>query len=194
VFLLPATKGVPADVIREASALGLRDFGENRVQEAMAKAPLVPDVAWHGIGRLQTNKAAKAVAIFQAIESVDRPDLALKLDRAARERGRTLDILVEVNTTGESQKGGVAPGGLEALLEEISTLHNLRPRGLMTIAGRDEPARSFALLARLREKLRPAWPELTELSMGMSGDFEEAIRHGATIVRVGQALFGPRTT
>lgn len=194
MFLLPVTKGVPADVIREASTLGLRDFGENRVQEAMAKASLVPGVAWHGIGRLQTNKAAKAVAVFQAIESVDRPALALKLDRAAHERGRTLDILVEVNTTGESQKGGVAPEGLEALLEGIATLHNLRPRGLMTVAGRDEPARSFALLARLREQLRPAWPELTELSMGMSGDFEEAIRHGATIVRVGQALFGPRTT
>ena len=196
VRLIGASKTVPAGVLVQAVRAGLRDLGENRVQEAEAKAPLLradlTDGAgpqWHLIGHLQSNKARKAVALFDWIHSVDSPRLADALDRIARELGRTPRVLIEVNTSGEASKEGVAPEAAPALIAHVAGLAAIRLVGLMTIgplAGDPRPA--FRRLRGLRDAAG-----LAELSMGMSGDFEDAVEEGATMVRVGSALFGART-
>jgi len=196
VRLIGASKTVPAEVLVHAVRAGLEDLGENRVQEAEAKAPLLradltdgAGPAWHLIGHLQSNKARKAVALFDWIHSVDSPRLADALDRIALELGRTPRVLVEVNTSGEASKEGVAPADAPALIAHVAGLTAIRLVGLMTIgplAGDARPA--FRLLKQLRDAAG-----LAELSMGMSGDFEDAVEEGATMVRVGSALFGART-
>jgi len=195
VRLIGASKTVPAGVLVQAVRAGLSDLGENRVQEAEAKAPLLRSdltdgagPTWHLIGHLQSNKARKAIALFDWIHSVDSPRLADALDRIALELGRTPRVLIEVNTSGEASKEGVAPEDAPALIAHVAGLASLRLKGLMTIgplAGDPRPA--FRLLRRLRDTAG-----LVELSMGMSGDFEAAIEEGATMVRVGSALFGAR--
>jgi pyridoxal phosphate enzyme (YggS family) len=195
VRLIGASKTVPAAVLVHAVRAGLRDLGENRVQEAEAKAPLLAadltdgaGPTWHLIGHLQSNKARKAIALFDWIHSVDSPRLADALDRIALELGRTPRVLVEVNTSGEALKDGVAPGDAPALIAHVAGLASLRLAGLMTIGPKGgDPRPAFRLLRRLRDAAG-----LAELSMGMSGDFEAAIEEGATMVRVGSALFGAR--
>jgi pyridoxal phosphate enzyme (YggS family) len=192
VLLIGVSKTVDAARLRQAVVAGVPALGENRVQEARAKiAELGRPVPWHLVGQLQTNKAKDAVELFEVIHSVDRLDLARELDKRARRRGRPMDAFVQVNVAGEAQKGGVAPEGLARLLEAVGALDHVRVRGLMAIppeTAEPETARAwFRALAKLGER-----HALTELSMGMSADFEVAIEEGATMVRVGTAIFGPR--
>ncbi|MBB5753133.1 YggS family pyridoxal phosphate-dependent enzyme [Prosthecomicrobium pneumaticum] len=192
VTLVAVSKTVPAERLAGALALGLRVFGENRVQEAQAKWPAlrerVAGVALHLIGHLQTNKAKDAVLLFDAIQSVDRPELAAALARAADRLGRRPAIFIQVNTGREPQKGGVDPDDADALIRACRAEFDLPVGGLMCIppAGRD-PAADFALLSGIAAR-----NGLSGLSMGMSADFPAAIAAGATHVRVGSALFGAR--
>jgi PLP dependent protein len=199
VRLLAVTKGFAPEIVNEAMALGLREFGESRVQEAEAKiAEVGPGPRWHLVGHLQTNKAKRAVQLFEVIHSVDSDRLAEELDRRAAAEGRSPLCYVEINTTGEASKHGVPPGRVPSLLERMRSLSSLRPAGLMTIGpleGGSEGARtSFRLLAELRREAQRAGtlgPD-AGLSMGMSGDYEIAIEEGATVVRIGTALLGDR--
>jgi len=192
VALIAGSKGLPPERVAAALAAGQRVFGENRVQEANDRWPPFkarhPDIRLHLIGPLQTNKAEDAVALFDEIESLDRPKLARALAKAGEKAGRMPDLLVQVNTGEEPQKAGVAPDGLAALLALARDELGLPVRGLMCIPPVDEnPALHFALLAELA-----ADHGLDRLSMGMSADFETAVRYGATQVRVGTAVFGAR--
>ena len=198
VTLLAVSKTVPAERLAAAVAAGLTLLGENRVQEAESKAPLVPGAQWHLIGPLQSNKARRAVELFDAIESVDSLDLARRLDRLAGEIARApLDIYLQVNVDRDEAKAGFLPESLEAELPELVTLPNLRLLGLMTVGrlvGTAEEARStFVGLRELSHRLRDQSAELgAGLSMGMTGDYAVAVEEGATVIRVGRALFGAR--
>ena len=191
VRLIAVSKVQPHERIEAVLDAGHRAFGENRVQEARhrweGRRTRYPDLELHLIGPLQTNKARAALELFDAIHTVDRPKLARALARLMDETGRRPEIFVQVNTGEEPQKAGVAPDGAEALVEECRSL-NLPVAGLMCIPPEDEePSPHFALLARIARRCG-----LAKLSMGMSGDFEAAIAFGATHVRVGSAIFGPR--
>jgi len=200
IRILAVTKGHSVDRVREAIACGLRDLGESRVQEAEGKITALGDdggMRWHLVGHLQTNKARRALQLFDEIHSVDSDRLVDELARRVEESGRAPLCYVEVNTSGEPAKQGVPPEEALALLSRLRSA-GLRQAGLMTIGpleGGIEGARAcFGRLARLREDARSAGllgPE-SGLSMGMSDDFEVAIEEGATIVRIGSALFGPR--
>jgi pyridoxal phosphate enzyme (YggS family) len=192
VLLIGVSKVVDVERIRAAVAAGVPALGENRVQEARDKvAALGRPVPWHLIGSLQTNKARDAVRCFDVIQSVDRLDLARELDRRARAEGKVVDVLLQVNVGSEPQKGGAEADDLKPLLDAVRGLPALRPLGLMTIppaAERAEDARPwFRRLAQLRDQTG-----LAHLSMGMSADYEVAIEEGATMVRVGTAIFGER--
>lgn len=199
--LLPVTKTVPPQRLRAAYAAGLTRFGENKIQEARAKAEALADLplSWSVIGHLQTNKA-KYVARFAAeVQSLDSLRVAEALDRRVQAEGRGIDALVQVNTSGEASKYGLPPEEVRAFLRELPPFSALRVRGLMTLAVFSNDAARvracFRGLRDLRDRLRedaPAGVELDELSMGMSSDFEIAVEEGATVVRVGQAIFGPR--
>ena len=199
VTLVAVTKTVELDRVRDALAAGLRVFGENRVQEGEAKAPAVPEASWELIGPLQSNKARRALETFGRIQTVDSTGLAERLDRLAGQLGRTAPypVLLQVNVDDDPAKSGFGPAAVGEALTVIADLANLRVDGLMTV-GRlvDEPgaARStFRALRELSERLRAAGQALgPALSMGMTDDFELAIEEGATIVRVGRALFGER--
>ena len=191
VTLIAVSKTHEADAIRPLIMAGQRVFGENRVQEAAAKWPALreeaPDIALHLVGQLQSNKAEEAVALFDAIHSVDRPSLVTALAKAMDKTGRRPACFVQVNIGEEPQKGGCAIGELPALLAEARTAE-LPLAGLMCVPPADvEAAPYFALLAKIARE-----QGLAGLSMGMSGDFETAIMLGATHVRVGTALFGAR--
>ena len=191
ITLVAVSKVQPLERVEAVLAAGHRVFGENRVQEAAAKWPDLrtryPDVRLHLVGPLQTNKVNQAVELFDVIETVDRPKLARKLADAFAARGRALPCYIEVNTGEEPQKAGIVPDELDGFVAECRGL-GLPVAGLMCIPRVDEePALHFALLARLAER-----NGLAGLSMGMSADFETAIGQGATVVRVGSALFGPR--
>ena len=200
VKLVAVTKNVPVDRIRKAMACGIRCFGENYVQEALPKIrALGPDVEWHFIGHLQSNKAKQVVGTFHVIQTVDRVSLAQEIDRRAARR-EAVPVLVEVNIAGEQTKSGVAPGELQNLLDALIQFSNLAVRGLMTMPPffeDPEDARPFfRSLRELRDRFRDRIPPphcLDDLSMGMTGDFDVAIEEGATFVRIGTALFGPRT-
>ena len=195
-LLVAVTKKFPAAVIREAYALGLRDFGENYVQEFEAKrAELAdcPGARYHFIGHLQSNKTKIAAEIFEVIQTVDSPKIARRLDADARQAGPqpSLDVLIEVKLSTEAAKAGAAPGEVPALVEAIRGCPHLRLLGLMTMPPwSDDAEQSRPYFARLRELA--GQNGLQHLSMGMSHDLEVAIEEGATIVRVGTALFGPR--
>jgi pyridoxal phosphate enzyme (YggS family) len=198
VALVAVSKTVAADRIRAALDAGIRVFGENRVQEAAAKLPLVTAGAWHLIGPLQSNKARRAVELFDVIQTVDSVRLAQRLSAVATEVGRApLPILLQVNVDADPAKAGFASDRLRADLPELLRLPGLRVDGLMTV-GRQvasaEGARpTFAALRRLVRELRADWPGLgPDLSMGMTDDFDVAVEEGATIVRVGRAIFGER--
>ncbi|TAM09177.1 MAG: YggS family pyridoxal phosphate-dependent enzyme [Nevskiaceae bacterium] len=204
VRLLPVTKTVSEARLRNAYAAGVHTMGENKVQEAHRKWQAMgdlPGLKWAIIGHLQTNKV-KDVAEFAAeFQALDNLRVAEALDRRLQARGRALDVLVQVNTSHEEQKYGLAPDAVEAFVKQLPAFSSLRVRGLMTLAlFSPDPARvrpCFVKLRALREQLRQTAPDgidMDELSMGMSGDFELAIEEGATIVRVGQAIFGARKT
>ena len=192
VLLIGVSKTVEVARIREAIEGGVPALGENRVQEAKEKvAEIGRPVPWHLIGHLQTNKVRDALEIFDVIHSLDRLDLARELDKRARARGRTVDALVEVNLAGEASKGGVAPDGLDELLHAVAAMSMVKVRGLMAIPPEAKEPDDSRVWFRALRKLAERYG-FTELSMGMSGDFEVAIEEGATIVRVGTAIFGPR--
>lgn len=191
ITLIAISKTHPAEAIEPLIAAGQRVFGENRVQEAQAKWPALkaayPDIALHLVGQLQSNKVEDAVALFDAIHSVDRPSLVTALAKAMDKLGRRIPVFIQVNIGAEEQKGGCAIADLPALLAAVRAA-GLPLEGLMAVPPADiEPAPFFALLGKLA-----ADNGLTGLSMGMSGDFETAIMLGATHVRVGSALFGAR--
>lgn len=202
VRLIAVTKGMELEAMSAAAEAGVAEFGENRVQEALAKMGRAGSAAgpwtWHLIGRLQTNKVRAAVGRFAVIHSVDSPRLGAAIEAAASIAGVRQRVLVQVNLGDEPQKGGVAASGLRSLLEELVRCPHVRVDGLMTIppaASDPEQARPyFRELRRLGREMERAVPggTLAEYSMGMSGDFEAAVEEGATMVRVGSAIFGPR--
>ncbi len=192
ISLIAVSKTHGPDDILPILGAGQRLFGENRVQEAASKWPTLkknyPDVELHLIGPLQTNKVAEAVALFDVIETVDREKLAAALSLAMKKQARWLPVFLQINTGEEPQKAGIAPQDADAFIARCRDVHGLRVTGLMCIPPVDEEAAlHFALLATLARR-----NQLPHLSMGMSGDFDKAIRHGATHVRVGTAIFGDR--
>ncbi|NBJ12933.1 YggS family pyridoxal phosphate-dependent enzyme [Microvirga arsenatis] len=193
ITLVAVSKTFPAEAVEPVLAAGQRVFGENYVQEAKAKWPRLreryPDVELHMIGPLQSNKAREAVELFDAIHTLDRPSLAEALAKEIARQGRRPRLLVQVNTGEEPQKGGVAPGEVDAFLDACRSRWGLSVEGLMCIPpAEDPPSPHFALLNTLAQK-----HGLKTLSMGMSADFDAAIQLGATHVRVGSAIFGSRT-
>lgn len=199
VTIIAVTKTHPVDAVVAAAAAGLEAVGENRVQEALGKQAESADVqiAWHLIGSLQRNKAKQVVGRFALVHSVDNLALAQELDKRVMSGGRQ-PILLQVNCSGEPQKGGVEPAELEALIAEVRQLKGLELRGLMTMAEftEDEAVqrRAFRQLRELRDAARGPGVELPELSMGMSGDYLAAVDEGTTMVRLGTLLFGERAT
>jgi len=204
VTLVAVSKTVPVERLQEAVVCGCRVFGESRVQEALAKmkvfGALAPvEMEWHLIGPIQSNKAKSVVGRFSLLHAVDRLEVAERLDRAARERGTVQPLLLEVNVAGETTKHGFMPDDLGRAAERMGALAGLRLLGLMTIpppaADPEEARPHFRRLCRLAatvEALKIPGVSMKELSMGMSGDFEVAVEEGATMVRIGTALFGPR--
>jgi pyridoxal phosphate enzyme (YggS family) len=198
ITLLPVSKGQPPEAVRAVADLGPHVFGENKVQEAKAKIPLCPGrLRWHMIGHLQTNKCRDAVHFFEMIQSVDSLALAGEINGRCDQAAKTMPILLEVNIAGEASKYGYRPDALLNELEEINGLKRLEIQGLMTIAPwTQEPEKARAIfrgLGELKKRCEQVLgAPLPHLSMGMSGDFEVAIEEGATMVRVGTALFGPR--
>lgn len=197
IQVVAVSKTVPAEVVMEALAAGITDLGENRAQELKQKAAVIGDRAvWHFVGPLQTNKVRHVVGVARLIHSVDRLGLAEALARRARSLGIRQDVLIEVNIAGERTKHGLDPGATPAAAERIAGLQGVVVRGLMTmppLARTAEESRPFFKeVAALRDELVERLPGVTELSMGMTADFEVAVEEGATIVRIGEAIFGPR--
>ena len=200
IQLVAISKTVDVPLMREAIAVGVPALGENRVQEALSKWPQIQDkmlargCQFHLVGHLQRNKAKIAVQIFDLIHSLDSERLAEELDRRAAEIGKKQRILIEVNTSGEETKFGVQPEKTKQLVEMVLGCPNLKLEGLMTVGplygGSVGARQSFQMLRRLRDQIGADL--LPELSMGMTSDFEEAIEEGATLIRVGTAIFGPR--
>ncbi len=203
VELLPVSKTVPAEVLRLAYAAGTRKLGENKVQEAREKAEELSDLAdlrWAVIGNLQTNKAKYVARFAHEFHALDRLKVAEELDRRLQREGRGLDVYVQVNSSGEASKFGLAPEDVLAFVKELPAFTALRVRGLMTLAlfaaDMERVRPCFVTMRQLQARLRqeaPAGLSFDELSMGMSGDFEVAIEEGATVVRVGQSIFGARS-
>lgn len=201
VRLVAVGKTFPAEVLAQFYRAGQRDFGENRVQEAAEKVDRLPaTIRWHLIGHLQTNKAAQALRMFSTIHSVDTPKLARRLERLAGEQGKTCRALIQVDLAGEDAKFGLLPEELTALLEEAGDYRYLQVTGLMVLPPyTSDPESARPYYRRLRELARRAQGRgllgnrgPVELSMGMSNDYLVAVEEGATLVRVGTALFGPR--
>ena len=199
VMLVAVAKTRSATDVRAAVAAGIRVVGENRIQEAEPKLAELADVdcVWHMVGHLQRNKAGKAARLFDMIESLDSRRLADALDRHGEVEGKRVPVLIEVNTSGEDTKFGVAPGEAEDFAGYVADRRNLSLEGLMTVgplgAGPGATAEAFRTLRRLFEKLVPsAGPSFRFLSMGMTDDFELAIEEGSNVVRVGRAIFGER--
>ncbi len=189
ITIVCVTKGRPVEQILEAINSGLKDIGENRVQEALQKYKEIPGVEWHMIGHLQSNKVRDAVKIFSLIHSVDSVNLAKEIDKQAAKVNKIQDILLEVKTSPEPSKLGINPEILDDVVAEIKGFKNIKIKGLMTIAplvdNVDEARPYFAKFRELRDKLNPSWL----LSMGMSDDFQIAIEEGANIVRIGRVIF-----
>jgi pyridoxal phosphate enzyme (YggS family) len=198
VTLMAVTKGMPPEMVREAADLGLVLFGENKVQEARVKIPLCPGrLRWHLIGHLQSNKCRDAVHFFEMLHGVDSLALAQEINKWADKQAKTMPVLLEVNLAGESTKFGYRRDDVLADLAAMNGLPKLEIHGLMTIAPwSPDPGRARPIFRQLRELKEQCEQQLgaslPHLSMGMSGDFEAAIEEGATMVRVGTSLFGPR--
>jgi len=197
VTLVAVSKNHTAEEVKEAYACGIRNFGENRIQEAL---PKIEEAGihgiWHLVGHLQSNKAAKAASVFDWVQSIDKISTAEKLAQHLRINQRSCRVLIEVNTSGESSKNGIHPDEVVTFAERLDLIDGITPCGLMTIGplggSESENRKSFSLLREKLEILNRSFSEYSELSMGMSGDFEQAIKEGATIVRVGTAIFGSR--
>jgi PLP dependent protein len=187
VRVIGVTKGIPADAVRAAGEAGLRDLGENYVQELVKKRDAAPDATWHYIGRLQRNKVRAVLETADIVHTLEPGRAADRLARLAEEADRPLTALIEVDFTGA--RVGVAPEELNGFVDMASRWRNVRLTGLMTVPPQEQEARPY--FARLRE-LRDGLGGLPELSMGMSSDYEEAVEEGATMVRIGTAIFGPR--
>jgi PLP dependent protein len=198
VTLVAVTKGQPPEAVGAAAKLGLTLFGENKVQEAKAKIPLCPGrVRWHMVGHLQTNKCRDAVELFEMVQSVDSLRLAEELNKRAEQAAKRLPILLEVNAVGEASKFGCRPDQLLADLGSINALPRLEIQGLMTVPpwtpDPEDVRPVFRQMRELKERCEQLLgAPLPHLSMGMTGDFEVAIEEGATMVRIGTALFGAR--
>ncbi len=198
VRLVPITKTVPANILRQAFEAGMNVFGENKTQEALAKNESLGDIAikWSIVGHLQSNKVKYLTRFAQEFQALDSLRLANLINDRFEQEDRFLDVYVQVNTSGEESKFGLHPDTVVSFFDELEDFSRLKPCGLMTLAvfspDKDKVRSCFTLLRRLRDKAAMSHPELTEISMGMSGDFEEAIEEGATVVRVGQAIFGNR--
>ncbi len=194
IRLIAVSKTHTAAAVREAIAAGLSDFGENKVQEGEAKIAEIRhgSITWHLIGHLQANKARKAVRSFGVLHSLDSIELAERLDRICDEEGRRLPVLIQVDLAGETTKSGVPVGGLDALASAVRSSENLDLLGLMLLPPHFEDPEAtrpyFRRLREIRDKMMPG----SELSMGMSHDFEVAIEEGSTMIRVGTAIFGDR--
>jgi PLP dependent protein len=199
VRIVAVTKTHGPEAVRAAMAAGVRDIGENRVQEALEKQDALAgiDVAWHLIGSLQRNKARHAAGRFALIHSIDRLELATELERRIP-AGTRQRVLVQVNCSAEPQKSGVAPEALIALLDQLTVLERLEVQGLMTMSALTgdtaEQHRTFRLLRELRDQAEQSGHKLPEMSMGMSGDYPAAVEEGATMIRLGTVLFGERHT
>ncbi len=200
VRLLPITKTVPAHILRYAFEAGVRSFGENKIQEASSKREALADlqVEWALVGHLQTNKVKYLARFVREFHALDSLRLAELLNARLEREDRFLDVYVQVNTSGEESKFGLHPDALLPFVDTLDRFPRLKPRGLMTLAmftsDMEKVRACFRLLRRLRNEAVRRNGSLTELSMGMSGDFEEAIEEGANVVRVGQAIFGRRPT
>lgn len=198
VELVAVSKTHPAELVREVADSGHDLFGESRVQEAQSKIPLLPGrLRWHFIGHLQTNKVRKALPLFELIHGVDSLELAHDIDRIAAEMGLHPRVLLEVNVSGEGSKHGFAPEVLEQRLEDLLSLSRVQVEGFMTMAplapNAEDSRPYFRTLRKLRDRLAAdAGIPFGTLSMGMSGDYEVAVEEGATLVRVGSAIFGSR--
>lgn len=198
VRIVGVTKTHGPEAVRAAITAGLRDVGENRVQEALQKQDALPGLPaeWHLIGTLQRNKARHVVGRFSLIHSLDREDLATELNRRVEGANGRQRVLVQVNCSGESQKGGVSPEHLPAFLDRLAELDRLEVLGLMTMSALTdddaEQRRAFRLLRELRDAGESSGHRLPELSMGMSGDYPIAVEEGATMIRLGTVLFGER--
>lgn len=200
VKLLPISKTVPTHILRLAFDAGIHSFGENKIQEARSKhqslAPL--PIEWSIVGHLQTNKVKYLTSFAAAFHALDSLRLADLLNKSLEKADRFLDIYVQVNTSGEESKFGLEPHAVPAFVDMLDQFPRLRPRGLMTIGllskDMEKVRPCFRLLRRLRDEAAKRNAAITELSMGMSGDFEEAIEEGADVVRIGQAIFGKRPT
>ncbi len=191
VRLIGVTKGVPGAMVAQAARAGLGEFGENYVQELVTKRELVPDAAWHFIGRLQHNKVRRLLDAVDVVHTLEPGRAAERLAHLAEERGRPVDCLVEVDFSGG--RVGVAAEAAEAFVERMVRTSGVRVRGLMTVAPLGEdPRPAFVKLRELRDRLGERYRDVRELSMGMSTDLEAAVEEGATMVRVGAAIFGPR--
>lgn len=189
ITIVCVTKGRTITQIQEAVESGLKDIGENKVQEALLKYQEFSTIKWHMIGHLQSNKARDAVKIFSLIHSVDSVNLAKEIDKQAAKINKIQDILLEVKTSPEPSKFGINPQDLDGIIVEIKGLKNIKVKGLMTVAPLVDNASHarpyFSKLRELRDKLNPSWL----LSMGMSDDFEVAVEEGANIIRIGRAIF-----
>jgi pyridoxal phosphate enzyme (YggS family) len=193
VTLVVVTKTWPATDAALLRDLGVTDLGENRDQEAAPKAAAVPEVRWHFVGQLQTNKARSVASYADVVHAVDRDHLVDALAAGAERAGRELDVLVQVSLDGDTRRGGAVAEQVGPLGDRVEASSGLRLRGVMAVAPRGEdPAAAFARLAAVAEHLRAQHPAATEISAGMSGDLEEAIAAGATLVRVGSAVLGDR--
>jgi pyridoxal phosphate enzyme (YggS family) len=198
VELMTVSKGHPAEVVRAAAELGLSLFGENRIQEAKAKIGLCPNrLRWHLIGHLQSNKCRDAVSFFALIQSVDSLALAQEINKWAEKFAKTMPVLIEVNVAGESSKFGYTPERVLSELKEINALPKIEVHGLMTVAPFAQEAEKVRPVFRRLRELKGECEEvlgapLPQLSMGMSGDFEVAVEEGATMIRLGSAVLGPR--
>ena len=189
VRLIAVTKRLPEESVRAGALAGVTDFGENYVQELEAKRPAAPSATWHFLGRVQANKARRVAAAADVVHTLEPGRSPSRLAVAAAERGEALPCLIEVDFTG--RRVGVAPGEAETFVESLGS--ELEVRGLMTVAPQGEdPRPSFLALRELRDRLRVRFPTLVELSMGMTADLDAAVEEGATMVRVGTAIFGPR--
>lgn len=197
--LVLISKTVDEDRIREAYEAGIRDFGENKVQELLQKKPNLPaDIQWHFVGHLQTNKVKEVISNAVLIHSVDSIYLAKEIEKVSAKLNRITDILIQVNTSGEASKFGLKPEELEDAVGEMTRFSHLRINGLMTIGPNSKDEKkiraSFKLLRDLQKKMKTYYPDLnwSELSMGMSDDYPAAIEEGSTIIRLGRAVFGDR--
>ena len=198
IKLVAVTKNFPADIVREAHELGLKDFGENRAQELKDKYESLKDldITWHFIGRIQTNKVKHFVPIVEYVHSVWRIKELEEIDKRSKRIGKRIKVFVEVNVSGEESKAGIRPNEVRDFIEKASDFESIEIVGLMTMAPYVEDPEKvrwiFRKLRELRDELSKDFPSVKELSMGMSNDFEVAIQEGATFVRIGTAIFGER--